>query len=100
MQKKKTDKDGHELLDNCAEKFQLCLSHLVRVKNKRQRIKEIHEGLGATECLTLMDYKMKFDPVHFHEKTLDHFGKKGLSWHGDMVHYHCPNEQSGMKICY
>ena len=98
--KKHSEQDVHVLLDNCAEKFQLYLAHLVRVHNQRERIQEIHDGLKPGECLILMDYKMKFDPVYFREKTLEHFGKKGLSWHGAMVYYCCPDDSSVIKICY
>ena len=42
---------------------------------------------------------MKFGLVYFREKTVEHFGKKGLSWHGAMVFYKCPITQE-RKIFY
>jgi hypothetical protein len=39
----------------------------------------------VNECVILLDYKMKFEPVYFREKTVDHYGKKGISWHGAMI---------------
>jgi hypothetical protein len=28
---------------------------------------------------------MKFEPVYFRQKTADHYGKRGISWHGSSV---------------
>ena len=28
------------------------------------------------------DFKMKFEPMSSRETTLDHYGKRGISWHG------------------
>ena len=43
--KKYAPEDMHESLKNCANKFKLCISHLVHVHNQLQRIKETHYGL-------------------------------------------------------
>src|SRR5688500_11435832 len=74
--KKYINPDLYTLLDNCMEIFLLFMAHLLRVKNQRIRIKEIYNTLGSNECLILMDYKMKFEPVYFRETTIEHFGKK------------------------
>lgn len=74
--KRFVDPDLHHLVDNCAEKFKLFMAHLIRVENQRQRIKDIYESLGSDECLIIMDYKIKFEPVYFREKMVENFGKK------------------------
>ena len=53
--------------------------HWIRVKNQQIQIKEIYESMQQDKCLILIDYKMKFDPIYFQEKTVDHLGKKELS---------------------
>lgn len=35
--------------------------------------------------MIVIDYKMKFEPCYYREKTVDHYGKRGISWHGAMV---------------
>ena len=56
--------DLHKLVDNCVEKVKLYMAHLIRVSNQRNRIKAIHDGLQPDECLILIDYKMKFEPIY------------------------------------
>ena len=43
---------------------------------------------GKKLCVITLDYKMKLDPLYFREKTVDHYGKRGMSWHGSMVQYY------------
>lgn len=50
--------------------------------------------------MILIDYKMKFEPIYFREKTTEHFGEKGLSWHGAIVYYRSPEEPHDRKISY
>ena len=34
------------------------------------------------------DYKMKFEPISTRETTLDHYGKRGISWHGFCLQFY------------
>ncbi len=34
------------------------------------------------------DYKMKFEPMSQRETTLDHYGKRGISWHGFCLQFY------------
>ena len=34
------------------------------------------------------DYRMKFEAMSSREKTLDHYSKRGISWHGYCVQFH------------
>lgn len=61
------------------------MAHWIRVQNQRNRIKSIYDDLVAEKCLIIIDDKMKSDPIYFREKTVEHFGQKGveLAWcHG------------------
>lgn len=63
--------------------------------NQRRAIHELEEEMkqrvmetGETaEGIILCDFKMKWLPVKFREKTIEHFGKRGISWHGWMLKY-------------
>ncbi|XP_040571304.1 uncharacterized protein [Lepeophtheirus salmonis] len=98
--KKFVNANLHTLVDNCAEKSKLYMAHLIRVENQKQRLKKIYEGIEPDECLILMDYKKRSDPMSFGEKTVNQFGRQGLSWHGAMVYYRCSKEKSTRKVCY
>ena len=86
-------------MDDCAEKIKLFIAHLMRVQNQRQQINGLYDDMEPGECLILIDYKMKFEHVYFREKTVEYFGKKGLSWHGAMIYYICL-ETKELKILY
>jgi hypothetical protein len=86
----------HNLLKECQHKVLLYMGHTVRVVNQRIAVKK---ELGVlhnhpNRAYVVIDYKMKMLPVYFREKTLDHYGKKGMSWHGAMLymHQHCEDE--------
>ena len=44
--------------------------------------------------LLVMDFKMKFNPMNARESTLDHYGKRGISWHGFCIIYYLYDENS------
>jgi len=70
--------DVATMLDHSSAKFKIYMGHLVRVMNQREEIQRIYDNMDVDECFVVMDYKMKFEPQHFREKTTDHYGKKGL----------------------
>ena len=76
----------HELLNDCKEKLQLYFGHRVRVANQRMHINDILKNLGDNEVMIVMDFKMKFEAMYYREKTIDFYGKKGLTWHGVQVY--------------
>jgi hypothetical protein len=41
-----------------------------------------------------MDYKMKWEAMYSREKTTDHFGKRGISWHGNRIEYYVWNPKT------
>ncbi len=51
----------------------------------------------VNECVILLDYKMKFEPVYFREKTVDHYGKRGISWHGAMITFYTAVSVDGVR---
>lgn len=59
---------------------------------------EIKRNESQTKVLLLMDFKMKFEPVVYTEKTVDFFGKRGLSWHGVVAIY--SDGTGGIKHLY
>lgn len=86
------------LINDCADKLKLFLGHRIRVMNQRNRLQQIHQGMTDTDMLVFMDYKMNYEPMYFREKTLEHYGEKGVSWHGSMIY--APQSSGEMGICY
>ena len=52
---------------------------------------------GIAECFNTINYKMKLDPIYYREKTVDHYGKRGMSWHGAMLPYYTMEETDGNR---
>lgn len=49
------------------------------------------------ECVIAIDYKMKFEPCYYREKTIDHYCKRGISWQSAMVSYYSLEEVNGIQ---
>lgn len=82
-------------LQNCLLKAKLFMGHRVRVVNQQRAIKALYEmkihciEKGFSEiALIIIDFKMKLDPIYWREKTVDHYGKRGMSWHGALIQYY------------
>jgi hypothetical protein len=89
------------VLSDCSEKAKLFLAHRLRVVNQQVAIAQVIQEL-RTECLSsnccsralvVMDFKMKQEPMYFREKTVEHYGKRGISWHGSMVQHFVYNPE-------
>ena len=83
--------DAINVIDECERKFKLFLGHHARCVNQNKALSDIEERLKS-QCLDesffgctaimIADFKMKFEPMSSRETTLDHYGKRGISWHG------------------
>ena len=90
-------RDAHYVIEECERKFQLFMAHKARCANQNKAIEEIHSKLkrqctssNGNEITAVMigDYKMKFEAMSSRETTLDHYGKRGISWHGFCVQFY------------
>lgn len=84
-----------DIVDASSEKARLFLGHRLRVVNQQKAIAQLIEDMQkrcleskwSDECVITLDFKMKLEPMYFREKTVDHYGKRGMSWHGALVQY-------------
>jgi hypothetical protein len=76
----------HAFLNDCNLKLQLYCGHRIRVLAQREAINELLQQLPSDQEHIVMDFKMKFEAMYYREKTLDFYGKEGLSWHGGMIY--------------
>ena len=99
-------KSAIRALEGCNTKMLLFLGHRLRVMNQQVAIKNMFLGMEhrceqnktSDECVIVVDYKMKFEPCYYREKTVDHYGKRGISWHGAMVSYYAMEEVNGVQV--
>ena len=81
------------MISDCTLKVKLYMVHCVRICNQRNRIHLLMKTMEPHQALILIDFKMKFEPIYFREKTNQFYGKKGISWHGSVVFSpHNPHE--------
>src|SRR5688572_17371547 len=75
------------VLSDCRHKSKLVLGHQLRVVNQQMAISQMQanmyskclENKGLNCAINQMDFKMKQEPMWFYEKTVDHYGKHGIS---------------------
>ena len=88
-------KDATTVIQDSFKKFQLYERHIARVQNQQKAITLLHEEMKARckankssdECI-VVDWKMKCEPMYHRETTQKHFGKRGVSWNGDCIHFY------------
>ena len=78
-------------------KLRLYMGHKMRCKNQQLSITNIDKTMkqrlvdsDGIDILSLIvaDFKMKYEPQSSRETTLDHYGKRGIGWHGVHVMYY------------
>lgn len=78
-----------EVLGDASTKIRLFIGNTVRCKVKITFIGDVYEQILHSQAVTFgvltMDYKMKFEPKKYRQKSSDRYGRKGLSWHGPVV---------------
>jgi hypothetical protein len=89
-------------VSDCQEKAVLFMAHRMRVVNQQVSIQKVLNimkmncvNYGTKQCVVTIDYKMKLDPIYYREKTVDHYGKRGMSWHGSMIQYYTMEDLQG-----
>ena len=89
--------DAISVIDYIEKKFVLFIGHKARVVNQQQRIKALQNHMkdacvnskrGIVIGLLCIDWKMKWEPFSNRETTMEHFDKRGVSWHGAYILYY------------
>ena len=99
-------KDLLDVLEHCKEKVFLFMGHRVRTVNQQRAIESIISNMRqncedqgfSDECHIVIDFKMKFDALYYRKKTVDHYGKRGISWHGALLHYFTYDDEYGEAV--
>ena len=86
--------DATNVIDAIKEKFRLFLSHQARCQCQSVAISSIEDEIKelcsksngkVIKALIIMDFKMKFESRSSRETTVEHYGKRGIGWHGFAV---------------
>ncbi|KAI9906243.1 hypothetical protein PsorP6_003985 [Peronosclerospora sorghi] len=80
-------------IDDCCLTANVFIAHKIRLSNQQIAISKILNDMrsrctdskGSDEALVVIDFKTKLEPLYFRQKTVEHYGKRGISWHGVMV---------------
>jgi len=84
------------VISDIEKKYELYMAHVARCTNQSYAIsnreKQIEQrcldSKGKDVCgLLIMDFKMKFEVQSSRESTVEHFGKRGIGWHGCALIY-------------
>ena len=89
--------DAKRIVRDTAEKFALYMAHSMRCTNQSMAIKKLHSEIQnecmstkgvKTRAILIVDFKMKFEAKSARETTVEHFGKRGIRWHGCALIYY------------
>ena len=98
------DEMSSDAIDACKDacnKFNLFMAHRMRCKNQQLALENLDKYIRTRslyskgECTIahmVIDFKMKFEPMSTRETTLDHYGKRGIGWHGIHIVYYTLHE--------
>ena len=73
------------------------MAHVCRCRSQNMQIRIVEESMknlcttsrgSVTNGLMIIDFKMKFETQSTRESTLEHFGKRGIGWHGCALVYY------------
>ena len=101
--------DCLNVLDDALDRFIIYMGHKARCKNQSEYIKQVENDMKElcidskgenTTGLLVMDFKMKFDPISARESTIEHYGKRGISWHGFCLIYYLYDNETKEPIRY
>ena len=89
--------DAIKVIQDTSEKFRLYMAHVCRCTYQSQYLQFIDKGMKIeylmtkgkkTKGLMIIDFKMKFETMSVRESTLEHYGKRGIGWHGCALIYY------------
>lgn len=96
--------DAKDVIRQSKQKFELYMAHKVRAAQQADEFVEIDEKLqqevldnplygrqemvNGTTMMLVVDWKMKFENLVKAEGTNEHYGKRGISWHGGFGYYY------------
>ena len=90
-------KDAMAVIDDTSKKYGLYMAHVTRCTNQVHAINDKEKEL-ETLCINskgkqiggmlIIDFKMKFEAQSTRESSVEHFGKRGIAWHGCALIYY------------
>ena len=67
-----------------------CTNQLYVINTKEQELQDVCISSKGRQVrgMLIIDFKMKFEAQSTRESTVEHFGKRGISWHGYALIYY------------
>ena len=89
--------NASKVIGDTRHKYKLFMGHVCRLRSQTRAIEAILDELSK-QCIQskgsfvrgvmIMDFKMKFEVLSSRESSLEHFGKRGIGWHGCALVYY------------
>ena len=80
------------LVTDGLQKLKIFMGHALRTKIQQHAIEAERtrqkSPAGRCRAILIADYKMKIDPSQNRESSVEHYGKRGISYHGVCVAYY------------
>ena len=89
--------DAIQVIQDTSDKFKLYMAHVMRCSCQSQSLcdleiklkNECMETKGSkTRSIMIMDFKMKYESKSVRESSIEHYGKRGIGWHGCALIYY------------
>lgn len=94
-----------DAITRCENKTVLWRGQCLRVANQQKAIADLHDGMKRRalenkwdkprEVIIVCDYKMKYVSQYYRQKSTEHFGKRGISWHGYLIIFYTYDSVTG-----
>jgi hypothetical protein len=104
-EKAKSIKNALQFVEDSHQKMMLYQAHTVRVGNQQKALVLVQQTLQglcefekhehAKRLYIVIDFKMKWEAMYQREKSTDHYGKRGISWHGCRLEFYVWNKVKG-----
>lgn len=88
--------DAMSVIDDTAQKFRLYMGHAARCRSQSFNINKVLEGCEKicentkgeyVKGVMIIDFKMKYEARSSRESSIEHYGKRGMGWHGVAIVY-------------
>ena len=89
--------DAIQVIQETSNKFKLYMAHVMRCSCQSQALCELETMLknecmetkgSKTRSIMIMDFKMKYESKSVRESSIEHYGKRGIGWHGCALIYY------------
>ena len=89
--------DAIQVIQDTSDKFKLYTAHVMQCSCQLEALCDLETKLknecmetkgSKTRSIMIMDFKMKYESKSVCESSIEHYGKRGIGWHGCALIYY------------